>query len=373
MPRNYEAVVRVFSRLWALSIFVTSTFSDKTADGFCMMDVTQWNPSPDPPSLSIAVSTKATDSLSLTSLMSDFYLLSHMEMQSNNQIDHLQRQAESSLELLSAPKTATLADSNDAENPYKLDRDRVERVLDANTVQLKRQGVVRLAGVRMPSSTATNFRFPECFNYNPSYKLRQLLPANTPVRVRTITDSKKPPQVVLLRSEDSLVVNEELVRTGFAKVITKQTNSNASETPSLLDTEKLIVLQQQASDRGVGIFTRCDGNPRNTQNVVEAEFEPLERAMETVWGEDGGTRQLRQNKDKTSNTVPPPNPGDIKGCSDFNTYEDALQYFERYEPFYGDVARLDRDGDGVPCPGLPHTNSRDRYRMKVPKSQVPRK
>lgn len=28
-------------------------------------------------------------------------------------------------------------------------------------------------------------------------------------------------------------------------------------------------------------------------------------------------------------------------------------------PFYGDVAKLDRDGDGVPCPGLPHTSNQD--------------
>ena len=56
------------------------------------------------------------------------------------------------------------------------------------------------------------------------------------------------------------------------------------------------------------------------------------------------------------------------GCSDFNTYEDALRWYEYYKPFYGDVAKLDRDNDGIPCPGLPHTKNQDQYRMKVPSS-----
>lgn len=54
------------------------------------------------------------------------------------------------------------------------------------------------------------------------------------------------------------------------------------------------------------------------------------------------------------------------GCSDFATYEDAFRWYEYYQPYYGDVAKLDRDGDGVPCPGLPHTTNQQQYRMKVP-------
>ena len=54
------------------------------------------------------------------------------------------------------------------------------------------------------------------------------------------------------------------------------------------------------------------------------------------------------------------------GCSDFSIYEDALRWYETYYPYYGDVAKLDRDGDGVPCPGLPHTKVSEIYRMKKP-------
>ena len=102
--------------------------------------------------------------------------------------------------------------------------------------------------------------------------------------------------------------------------------------------------------------------------VVEAEFEPLEQTMETVWTDDGGKQVLRAAPSGEKGT--PKNPGDIKGCSDFRTYEEALSWYEAYEPYYGDVAKLDRDGDGIPCPGLPHTTNQNVYRMKVPKKTV---
>ena len=42
--------------------------------------------------------------------------------------------------------------------------------------------------------------------------------------------------------------------------------------------------------------------------------------------------------------------------------EDEPELFERAPE--GVRKRLDRDGDGVPCPGLPHTTDRERYRFK---------
>lgn len=49
----------------------------------------------------------------------------------------------------------------------------------------------------------------------------------------------------------------------------------------------------------------------------------------------------------------PPNPGDARNCSDFSTQAEAQAWFDRYFPHYGDVARMDRDGDGVACESLP--------------------
>ena len=49
----------------------------------------------------------------------------------------------------------------------------------------------------------------------------------------------------------------------------------------------------------------------------------------------------------------PPYPGDVVNCSDFATYAQAKAYFDRYYPYYGDVAHLDADHDGIPCETLP--------------------
>jgi hypothetical protein len=37
---------------------------------------------------------------------------------------------------------------------------------------------------------------------------------------------------------------------------------------------------------------------------------------------------------------------------DFGTYEEAKAWFDTYFPRFGDVAKLDGNGDGIPCEGL---------------------
>jgi hypothetical protein len=49
----------------------------------------------------------------------------------------------------------------------------------------------------------------------------------------------------------------------------------------------------------------------------------------------------------------PPNPGDSRDCASFRTQPEAQGWFTLYRPWYGDVAKLDPDGDGIACPKLP--------------------
>lgn len=65
------------------------------------------------------------------------------------------------------------------------------------------------------------------------------------------------------------------------------------------------------------------------------------------------TTPSRQSSDSPATTTQPPNPGNTKNCSDFATYVEAKTWFDRYFPAYGDVAKLDGDGDGEPCESLP--------------------
>jgi len=57
----------------------------------------------------------------------------------------------------------------------------------------------------------------------------------------------------------------------------------------------------------------------------------------------------------TPDVSTPPNPGDSVNCSDFATQVDAQQWHDWRSPFYGDVARLDSDGDGRVCESLVST------------------
>ncbi|PJJ62234.1 cell wall-binding repeat-containing protein [Compostimonas suwonensis] len=51
--------------------------------------------------------------------------------------------------------------------------------------------------------------------------------------------------------------------------------------------------------------------------------------------------------------APPANPGDTKNCGDFATWREAQEWFDRYYPLYGDVAKLDQDNDRIACETLP--------------------
>jgi endonuclease YncB( thermonuclease family) len=184
-------------------------------------------------------------------------------------------------------------------------RDQVVRILDANTIKLQKNGIVSLAGVRMPTpGKSSNFQFPDCLSYGPTYKLRQLIPKNTAVLVKVVTQQQKQ-QAVVIRSVDSVLVNQELVRAGFGRV-QKVSNPDLKE---ILDLSLLQSLQEEAKTKGLGIFQRCD----EVATVVEAQFEPLELTVETQWGDDGGKQVLRQKENYSKG--PPKNPGDKKGKS----------------------------------------------------------
>ncbi|TFD50573.1 DUF1524 domain-containing protein [Cryobacterium frigoriphilum] len=49
----------------------------------------------------------------------------------------------------------------------------------------------------------------------------------------------------------------------------------------------------------------------------------------------------------------PANPQDSRNCTDFASWREAQDWFEFYFPHYGDVARLDSNGDGIACESLP--------------------
>jgi hypothetical protein len=207
---------------------------------------------------------------------------------------------------------------------------------------LRDAAIVSLADVRLPMNSPA---FPACLAMDPVAKLGQLLPRKTMVRIDDVVEnlssssssssssSQRARRVVTLtRDADQVVINNRLVEMGYATVSAKASASLQS-------------LQAAARAAGRGIYQSCDGS-------FQAEFDDDDRLTGRI---DASTTRAR-----------PKNPGDRVGCSDFTIYEDALKYYETYYDWYGDVARLDRNGDGIPCPGLPHTTNAELYRLKKP-------
>ena len=56
----------------------------------------------------------------------------------------------------------------------------------------------------------------------------------------------------------------------------------------------------------------------------------------------------------TTTTVPeaPPNPGDAVSCADFDTWEEAQEWYDTYAPYYGDIALININNNGVACEKL---------------------
>ncbi|CAB9504020.1 secreted protein [Seminavis robusta] len=281
----------------------------------------------------------------------------------------------------------------DLQKSKQYKKDTVARILDPNTIKLDKNGLVALAGVQTPSTGG----FPDCTSYSPSKQLRKSLPKGTTVKVRFLDEesssSSAAKRVLLLRetpnpNDDAVLVNAELIESGYAKPVARGRKEAEKILPGF--TAALEHLNQQAQDKHVGLYEVCtaDAGTRLVDSPfvsssssktstpatsdfplnLDDQFEPLAFTTQTQWGADGGKTIRVDNTANSKGTVPvvPINPGDSRGCSDFGTYEEALSWYERYLPYYGDVAKLDRDGDGIPCPKLPHTKNMDRFRRKVP-------
>ena len=203
--------------------------------------------------------------------------------------------------------------------------DVVVRVMDADRVKLERAGVVRLAGVRTPTRDV-----PECYSREPGVKARAMLPRGTKVNVEDVNGDAD----VVAGGKS---VSETLVREGYAYATPRR--RRASDGDDYL-ASALAEAQAAAKRDQRGLWRPCgDASPV----VPVATFDDID--FQPTPTKDYGDAPSR-----------------YRSCAEFEFYEDALAIFERAPESVR--KRLDRDGDGVPCPGLPHTTDRERYRFK---------
>ena len=210
--------------------------------------------------------------------------------------------------------------------PARATTDVVVRVMDADRVKLERAGVVRLAGVRTPTRDV-----PVCYNREPGVKARAMLPRGTKVNVEDVNGDAD----VVAGGKS---VSETLVRDGYSYATPRRRRASDGEDylGSVLAEAEAAAKRDQR-----GLWRPCDATSAPT--VPVATFDDID--FQPTPTKDYGDA-----------------PAKYKSCAEFDYYEDALAIFERAPDSVR--KRLDRDGDGVPCPGLPHTTDRERYRFK---------
>jgi micrococcal nuclease len=127
----------------------------------------------------------------------------------------------------------------------------VQEVVDGDTIEVSGGERVRLIGVDTPETRAPN-QPVGCFGQEASTFTASLLPPGTPVRL--VGDVEQRDRfgrllAYVYRRSDGLFVNAELLRRGFAQVLTIP--------PNIAHTDEFAALGRQAREGSQGLWASC--------------------------------------------------------------------------------------------------------------------
>lgn len=222
--------------------------------------------------------------------------------------------------------------------------DTLERVVDGDTVILKSLGRVRLIGMNTPETVAPAQKQgapPGCYGPEASEYTKKLLPPGTAVKLEF---DQEPTDgfgrnLAYVYLQDGTFVNGKLVSEGYARAKAYGKNTRYKD--------KLESLQSEAIANGKGLWKACsDAKASSAKGFDKRRAGPPEAKAVAASKPASASAKSKGSADL-------PNPGDTKNCKDFKTYDEAKSWFDLYFPLYGDVAKLDGDGDGTPCESLP--------------------
>lgn len=229
--------------------------------------------------------------------------------------------------------------------------DRIERIVDGDTVVLNEVGKARLIGIDAPETVSLAQRQgapSQCYGPEASARTRMLLPLGTSVRVEFDTEPTdkfgRSLVYLYLRDDDETFVNGELVRDGFARA--------KAYKPNVRYKAELERLQAEAKAAGSGLWGQCEAAKSNAGRGFDSRADAAASSKSDKELRPARTpAELRQREAALASSELT-NPGDTKNCADFGTYDEAKAWFDTYYPKFGDVAKLDGNGDGVPCESL---------------------
>ena len=141
-----------------------------------------------------------------------------------------------------APATRTLPAGVDAV---------VRKVIDGDTIEISGGGAVRLIGIDTPETKDPN-RPVGCFGKEASTFTATLLPPGTPVRLVGDVEQRDRYDRLLAyvyRRADGLFVNAELLRRGYAQLLTIP--------PNVAHTDEFVASARQAREGSQGLWAAC--------------------------------------------------------------------------------------------------------------------
>ena len=239
--------------------------------------------------------------------------------------------------------------------------DSVTRVVDGDTVVLATLGKTRLIGMNTPETVAPAQRRgapPQCYGPEASARTKQLLPAGAGVRVELDaepTDKFGRSLAYLYLERDNTFINGDLVKDGYARA--------KAYPPNVRYKAQLAALEAEARANRRGLWGSCDDArvmpgkgfdpsraPASSAAAAAKAQRPARTPAERRRQDEGVLASASAGPGMESRALE--NPGDVKNCGDFGSYAEAKAWYDTYYPAFGDVAKLDGNGDGRPCEGL---------------------
>ncbi len=202
---------------------------------------------------------------------------------------------------------------------------KVTKVIDGDTIVLENGQTVRYIGIDAPETKG------DCFAAESTNKNKELVLGKDVRLEKDVSETDRYKR--LLRyvyvegpstdsGQTSLFVNDYLVRSGYAKVMTYP--------PDVKYNDKFLESEKYARENNLGLWSKCN----NTTPIRSDVVSPTPSSQGTQMG----------NINCASNSY---------NCTNFKTQAEAQKVFESCGGTSNDIHKLDRDGDGRVCESLP--------------------
>jgi len=209
---------------------------------------------------------------------------------------------------------------------------RVSRVIDGDTIEVAINGKnyrVRYIGIDTPESVHPN-RPVEPFSKEAAAKNKELVGTKEVYLIRDVSQTDKYGRLLRYVIADGIFVNYELVKQGYAYAVTFP--------PDVACAETFLAAQRAAQAAGRGLWG-SDTSSGSTGNNSSGNL-PVNPSPPTP------------AQPQTSGNAPCNCSGLDLDCSDFSSHSSAQACFDYCFPKYGDIFRLDKDGDRIACERL---------------------